>query len=43
LLKRSGLHHHYRVTQALYEALGQEAYAPARRAQVAWARHRTAT
>ncbi|MGB3288856.1 MAG: 3-hydroxyacyl-CoA dehydrogenase family protein [Burkholderiaceae bacterium] len=43
LLKRSGLHHHYRVTQALYEALGQEAYAPARRAQVAWTRHRTAT
>lgn len=39
LLKRSGLHHHYRVTQALYEALGQEPYVPARRAQVAWARH----
>ncbi|OZI50804.1 3-hydroxyacyl-CoA dehydrogenase family protein [Bordetella genomosp. 4] len=39
LLKRSGLHHHYRITQALYEALGQEPYAPARRAQVAWARH----
>lgn len=40
LLKRTGLHHHYRVSQALYQALGQEAYAPARRAQVAWARHR---
>ena len=39
LLNRSGLHHHYRVTQSLYEALGQEAYAPARRAQVAWMRH----
>lgn len=38
LLNRSGLHHHYRVTQSLYEALGQEPYAPARRAQVAWAR-----
>jgi len=40
LLKRTGLHHHYRVSQALYQALGQEAYAPARRAQVVWARHR---
>lgn len=40
LLKRTGLHHHYEQTQALYEALGQEAYAPARRAQVAWARHK---
>lgn len=39
LLNRTGLHHHYRVTQSLYEALGQESYAPARRAQVAWARH----
>jgi len=39
LLKRSGLHHHYRQTLALYQALGQEAYAPARRAQVAWVRH----
>lgn len=39
LLKRTGLHHHYAQTQALYEALGQEPYAPARRAQVAWARH----
>ena len=35
LLERTGLAHHYDVTQALYEALGQEAYAPARRAQVA--------
>lgn len=39
LLNRTGLHHHYRVSQALYEALGQEPYAPARRAKVAWARH----
>lgn len=35
LLERSGLHHHYDVTQALYEAYGDPAYAPARRAQVA--------
>jgi len=39
LLQRTGLHHHYRVTQALFEMLGQEAYAPARRARVAWLRH----
>ncbi|CAP41578.1 3-hydroxybutyryl-CoA dehydrogenase [Achromobacter xylosoxidans] len=39
LLKRTGLHHHYRVSQALYQALGQEPYAPARRARVAWERH----
>ncbi len=35
LLERTGLADHYDVTQALYEALGQEAYAPSRRAQVA--------
>lgn len=35
LLERSGLEHHYDVTQALYEALGDPAYAPARRARVA--------
>jgi 3-hydroxybutyryl-CoA dehydrogenase len=35
LLHRTGLAHHYDVTQALYEALGSEAYAPARRARVA--------
>ncbi len=40
LLNRTGLHHHYRVTQKLYEALGEAPYAPARRAQVAWARHK---
>jgi len=39
LLTRTGLHHHYAVTQALYTSLGQEAFVPARRAQVAWARH----
>lgn len=36
LLKRSGLHHHFEVTQSLYEQLGQEAYAPSRRARNAW-------
>lgn len=35
LLERSGLHHHYDVTQALFEAYGDPAYAPARRARVA--------
>jgi 3-hydroxybutyryl-CoA dehydrogenase len=35
LLERSGLHHHYDVTEALFEAIGDPAYATARRAQVA--------
>jgi 3-hydroxybutyryl-CoA dehydrogenase len=35
LLHRTGLAAHYDVTRALYEALGDPAYAPARRAQVA--------
>ena len=35
LLERTGLEYHYDVTQALYEALGDPAYAPARRARVA--------
>ena len=35
LLERTGLAEHHDVTQALYQALGQEPYAPARRAQVA--------
>ena len=35
LLERTGLAQHYDVTQALYEALGDPAYAPARRARVA--------
>ena len=40
LLERTGLEHHYDVTQALFEALGDPAYAPARRARVARARKR---
>jgi 3-hydroxybutyryl-CoA dehydrogenase len=35
LLERTGLAHHHDVSAALYAALGQEPYAPARRAQVA--------
>lgn len=35
LLERTGLEHHYDVSHALYEALGDPAYAPARRARVA--------
>jgi 3-hydroxybutyryl-CoA dehydrogenase len=35
LLERTGLAHHFDVTQALYEQLGDAAYAPARRARVA--------
>ena len=35
LLERTGLEHHYDVTQALFEAYGDSAYAPARRARVA--------
>ena len=38
LLERTGLEHHYDVTQMLYEALGDPAYAPARRARVAKSR-----
>ena len=38
LLERTGLAEHHDVTLALQRALGQEAYAPARRAQVAKAR-----
>ena len=40
LLERSGLAHHYDVTQALFEATGDQAYAPARRARVAKLRSR---
>jgi 3-hydroxybutyryl-CoA dehydrogenase len=39
LLERSGLQHHFDVTQALYEATGDPAYAPARRARVAKVRN----
>ncbi|WP_306567704.1 3-hydroxyacyl-CoA dehydrogenase family protein [Aquabacterium sp.] len=35
LLQKTGLAEHHDVTLALYQALGQEPYAPARRAQVA--------
>ncbi len=35
LLEQSGLAHHYDVTQNLFERLGDPAFAPARRAQVA--------
>ncbi|MFG1347958.1 3-hydroxyacyl-CoA dehydrogenase family protein [Xanthobacter autotrophicus DSM 431] len=38
LLERTGLAAHHDVTSALHEALGNPAYAPARRAQVAKAR-----
>jgi 3-hydroxybutyryl-CoA dehydrogenase len=38
LLERTGLAEHHDMTAALHDALGQEAYAPARRAQVAKAR-----
>jgi 3-hydroxybutyryl-CoA dehydrogenase len=38
LLERTGLAEHHDVSLALYRALGQEPYAPARRAQVAKAR-----
>lgn len=40
LLERTGLAEHHDVSQALFEALGQADYAPARRAQVAKARAR---
>lgn len=35
LLERTGLAHHFNVTRALFEAYGEAAYAPARRARVA--------
>ena len=38
LLERTGLAHHFDVTQALYEASGEQPYAPARRARVAKSR-----
>jgi len=38
LLNRTGLQHHFDVTNALYKALGNTDYAPARRAQIAKAR-----
>lgn len=41
LLERTGLAHHYDVTAALFDAYGDQAYAPARRAQVAKARQKS--
>ena len=41
LLERTGLAHHFNVTRDLHEALGQEPYAPARRARVAAERAKT--
>ena len=38
LLERTGLEYHCQVTQDLFEAYGDAAYAPARRAHVAYAR-----
>ncbi len=38
LLERTGLEYHCQVTQDLFEAYGDAAYAPARRARVAYAR-----
>ena len=35
LLERTGLHHHFDASQTLFEAYGESAYAPARRARVA--------
>ena len=40
LLERTGLAHHYDVTQALFEAYGDAAFAPARRARVVKQRQR---
>jgi 3-hydroxybutyryl-CoA dehydrogenase len=40
LLEKSGLAHHCDVTQALFDAYGDAAYAPARRARVAKERRR---
>ena len=41
LLERTGLAHHFNVTRDLHEELGQEPYAPARRARVAAERAKT--
>jgi 3-hydroxybutyryl-CoA dehydrogenase len=43
LLERTGLAHHHDVTQALFEACGDPAYAPARRARVAKQRQQQGT
>jgi 3-hydroxybutyryl-CoA dehydrogenase len=41
LLERTGLEHHYDVTKALFDAVGDPAYAPARRARVAARRRKS--
>jgi 3-hydroxybutyryl-CoA dehydrogenase len=41
LLERTGLAHHFDVTQSLFESYGDPAYAPARRARVAKQRQET--
>ncbi len=41
LLERTGLAHHFDVTHALFEACGEPAYAPARRARVAKQRQKS--
>jgi 3-hydroxybutyryl-CoA dehydrogenase len=41
LLERTGLEHHHEVTKALFDALGDPAYAPARRARVAAQRRKS--
>ncbi len=38
LLERTGLSHHFEVAQSLFEAYGEPAYSPARRARVAMLR-----
>lgn len=38
LLESTGLAEHYEISSALYRALAEPAYAPARRAEVAWVR-----
>jgi 3-hydroxybutyryl-CoA dehydrogenase len=40
LLERSGLAQHFAVSRALHEALGEQAYVPARRARIAFERAR---
>jgi len=40
LMERSGLAHHFEISQALFDAYGEAAYAPARRARIAMERRR---
>lgn len=41
LLERTGLEHHFDVTQSLFESYGESPFAPARRARVAKARSKS--